>query len=262
MSSASLMPASAPTIAALAPLAAIVNISAYRFVALDDLPGLAERLRARCAELELKGTILVAPEGINLFLAGSRAAIDGFVRWIEADARFAGLAPKESFSDAPPFKRMRVRVKREIITMKRPVDPTRERAPAVAAATLRRWLDAGCDDAGRPVVLMDTRNAFEIAAGTFDGAIDYGVDRFSQFPPLAAADAQRLADSTVVTFCTGGIRCEKAVLAMREDGYDNVFQLDGGILKYLELEGGAHWHGRCFVFDERESLDAELAPAH
>ncbi|WP_028312580.1 sulfurtransferase [Derxia gummosa] len=239
----------------------IVNISAYRFVALDDLPGLAEGLRKRCAELELKGTILIAPEGINLFLAGARAAIDAFVSWIEADPRFTGLAPKESFSADVPFKRMRVRIKREIITMKRPVDPTRERAPAVAPATLRRWLDAGHDDAGRPVVLMDTRNAFEVDAGSFDGAIDYRIDRFSQFPAVAAADAAWLAGSTVVTFCTGGIRCEKAVLAMREDGYDHVWQLDGGILKYLELEGGAHWHGRCFVFDERESLDDALAPA-
>ncbi|WP_085316333.1 sulfurtransferase [Derxia lacustris] len=237
----------------------IVNISAYRFVALDDLPAIASSVQARCTELGLKGTVLIAPEGINLFLAGDRAAIDGFVSWIEADARFAELAPKESFSSAVPFKRLRVRIKREIITMKRPVDPTRGRAPAIAPATLRRWLDAGHDDVGRPVVLMDTRNAFEVDAGSFDGAIDYRVERFSQFPSAAAADAARLAGSTVVTFCTGGIRCEKAVLAMREDGYDHVWQLDGGILKYLELEGGAHWHGRCFVFDERSSLDAELA---
>ena len=240
----------------------VVNISCYKFITLDDREALKADLGARCLELGLKGTILLAPEGINVFLAGSRQAIDAIVAHLRADPRFADLVPKESLSAEPPFKRMRVRLKKEIITMKHPlIRPGSGRAPSVAAATLRQWLDRGCDDEGRPVVMLDTRNDYEVAAGTFDNAVDYGIGIFSEFPPQIARHRGDFAGKTVVSFCTGGIRCEKAAIHMKQIGIERVYQLEGGILKYFEEVGGAHYHGDCFVFDEREALSADLQPA-
>lgn len=242
--------------------AGILNISAYKFVEIDDIDALRAELQTRCDAHGLKGTILIAPEGINLFLAGPREHVTAIVDFLRADPRFADLAPKESISTAQPFRRMRVKKKREIITMNRPtIRPIEGRAPAVPAQTLRRWLDQGHDDEGRPVVTLDTRNAFEVDEGAFDGCIDYRIAKFSEFPAVVSANAAGLAGKTVVTFCTGGIRCEKAAIYMREAGIDNVFQLEGGILKYFEEVGGAHWRGNCFVFDERTALDPDLAPA-
>jgi UPF0176 protein len=240
----------------------VVNISCYKFVTLVEREALRADLAARCLELGLKGTILLAPEGINVFLAGARAAIDAIVAHLRGDPRFADLAPKESVSAAPPFRRMRVRLKKEIITMKMPlVRPEAGRAPAVAAATLKQWLDRGCDDEGRPLVMLDTRNDYEIAAGTFDGAVDYDLGVFSDFPPRLADHRGDYAGKTVVSFCTGGIRCEKAAIHMQAVGIERVYQLEGGILKYFEEVGGAHYHGDCFVFDEREAVGADLQPA-
>ena len=240
----------------------IINISCYKFVTLTDREALKSDLAARCLELNLKGTILLAPEGINVFLAGSRAAIDAIVAHLRADPRFADLAPKESLSAEPPFKRMRVRLKKEIITMKHPlIRPEAGRAPSVAAATLKQWLDRGVDDEGRPVVMLDTRNDYEVAAGTFENAVDYDIDVFSEFPPRLAEHLGDFGGKTVVSFCTGGIRCEKAAIHMKEIGIERVYQLEGGILKYFEDVGGAHYHGDCFVFDEREAVSADLQPA-
>lgn len=240
----------------------ILNISAYRFVSLDDLPALRERVLAQCHALALKGTILLAPEGINLFLAGPREAIDTFMTWLREDSRFAGLQAKESFSEDVPFKRMRVRLKKEIITLRQPtIRPEGGRAPAVDAITLKRWLDQGHDDDGREVVLLDTRNAYETDAGMFPQAIDYRIASFTELPAALAADQARYADKTVVSYCTGGIRCEKAVLHMQDVGMERVYQLEGGILKYFEEVGGAHWHGECFVFDERGAVDKQLTPS-
>jgi UPF0176 protein len=211
-------------------------------------------------ELELKGTVLIASEGINLFLAGSAADVRTFLNVLRTDSRFSDLQAKESWSQVQPFKKMRVRVKSEIIRMNRPaIAPAQGRAPAVSAATLKRWLDQGHDDVGKPVVLLDTRNAFEVDHGTFTGAIDWRIEKFTEFPQAFARHRDQLKDKTVVSFCTGGIRCEKAALLMRETGLDPVYQLEGGILKYFEDAGGAHFSGNCFVFDERRTLDAELS---
>jgi UPF0176 protein len=239
----------------------IVNISAYKFISLDELPVLRERLLARCEALALKGTILLAPEGINLFLAGSRDQIDGFVASLQDDPRFADIAPKESRSDKVPFGRMRVRIKREIITMQSPtIRPEGSRAPAVDALTLQRWLDQGHDDAGREVVLLDTRNDYETDLGKFAQALTYGIASFTAFPEAIAADCARYEGKTLVSYCTGGIRCEKAVLHMQDLGMQHVYQLDGGILKYLEQTDGTHWQGDCFVFDGRGAVDSDLLP--
>lgn len=240
----------------------IVNIAAYRFVSLDDTAALRQPLLDTCRALGLKGTILLAPEGINLFLAGARGAIDAFLAHLFADARFAGMPVKESLSDRQPFTRMLVKLKKEIITMRHPmIRPEAHRAPSVAPATLKRWLDQGHDDEGRPVVMLDTRNAFEVDVGTFEGALDYRLSKFSEFPDVIAQHRHEFDGKTVVSFCTGGIRCEKAGLHMAEVGIERTYQLDGGILKYFEEVGGAHYRGDCFVFDYRTALTPALTPA-
>ena len=213
----------------------IVNISAYKFVTLDDIADLRPRFQQRCLDLELKGTILLAPEGINMFLAGSRMAIDEYLDWMHQDARLADIVPKESLSERQPFRRMLVRLKKEIITMKNPaIKPELGRAPAVTAHDLKRWLDQGHDDEGKPVVMVDTRNAFEVDVGSFENTLDYRIDKFSEFPEVIAQHKDELNDKTIVTFCTGGIRCEKAAIYMRNIGYHRVYQLDGGILNTLK----------------------------
>ncbi|MHC1480754.1 sulfurtransferase [Frateuria aurantia] len=239
----------------------VVNISAYKFIALDALEQRQAELRARCEGLQLKGTILLAPEGINIFLAGTREAIDSMVEWLRSDPRLADLDPKESLSESAPFGRLRVRLKKEIITMRHPqIRPEGGRAPSVSPETLHRWLQQGFDDEGRQVVMLDTRNDYEIACGKFEGAVDYGLRSFTDFPAAIAADRGRYVDRTIVSYCTGGIRCEKAALHMQELGMEHVYQLEGGILRYLEYTDAGGWDGHCFVFDERGSLDAQLNP--
>ena len=241
----------------------MLNISAYKFVPLPDAAALRELLLGRALALQLKGTVLLAEEGINLFLAGPAEAVREFVAQLRTDARFADMAPKESWSQEQPFRKMLVKVKHEIIRMNHPaIRPAAGRAPAVAPATVKRWLDQGHDDAGRPVVTLDTRNDFEVDAGTFEGAIDWRITKFTEFPDAFRAHKAALQDKTVVSFCTGGIRCEKAAILMREEGLEHVYQLEGGILKYFEETDGKHYAGSCFVFDERRALGPDLATAH
>ncbi|MDQ1077184.1 MULTISPECIES: sulfurtransferase [Microbacterium] len=241
-------------------MASVLNVSAYLFTRIDDPAALRVTLRERALAAGLRGTILLAEEGINLFLAGPADAVRGFVDELRVDPRFAALETKHSWSDAVPFGKLLVKVKREIIRMDRPeVRPQDGRAPAVSPDTLRRWLDRGTDDEGREVVLVDTRNAFEVDYGTFAGAKDWRIERFTQFPDAASSHRDELAGKTVVSFCTGGIRCEKAALYLRDEGVD-AYQLDGGILGWFAAQGDAHWQGDCFVFDGREALDAGLAP--
>jgi len=240
----------------------IVNIAAYRFVSLDGLAELRERILAEAGATQLRGTVLLASEGINLFLAGTAVNIRSFLDWLQQDVRFAALEVKYSESATVPFRKLLVKIKREIIRMDHPsVIPESGRAPAVDAVTLQRWLQNGHDDAGIPVVMVDTRNAFEVDAGTFEGALDFRIEKFTQFPGAILENRPALQGKTVVTFCTGGIRCEKAALYMADAGIQNVYQLDGGILKYFEEVGGGGFRGNCFVFDERVTLDAALAAA-
>jgi UPF0176 protein len=237
----------------------VLNISTYKFVPLPDAAALREVLLARAQALQLKGTILLAEEGINMFLAGPADDVRSFVTQLQQDTRFADIAPKESWSDTQPFKKMLVKVKGEIIRMNHPtIKPADGRAPAVAPATVKRWLDQGHDDNGRPVVTLDTRNDFEVDEGTFEGAIDWRITKFTEFPDAFRAHLDELKDKTVVSFCTGGIRCEKAAILMREEGLEHVYQLEGGILKYFEETDGSHYQGGCFVFDERRALSADL----
>ena len=238
----------------------VLNISSYKFVNLPDATALRETLLARAQALQLKGTILLAEEGINLFLAGPAEDVRAFVSQMQQDSRFADIAPKESWSDTQPFKKMLVKVKGEIIRMNHPtIKPADGRAPSVAPATVKRWLDQGHDDTGRPVVTLDTRNDFEVDAGTFNGAIDWRITKFTEFPQALLDHKAELQDKTVVSFCTGGIRCEKAAILMREVGLEHVYQIEGGILKYFEETDGSHYTGSCFVFDERRAVAADLS---
>ena len=243
------------------PAVTFVNIAAYKFITLDNTEAMRPLYQEQCLALALKGTILLTPEGINMFLSGTREHIDAFLGWVRGDARLADLEWKESLSNEQSHKRMLVKLKKEIITMRMPlIKPELGRAPSVDAHTLKRWLDAGVDDAGKPVVMMETRNAFEVDVGTFNNTLDYRIDKFTEFPAVAAAHKAELEGKTVVTFCTGGIRCEKAAIHMKEIGYDSVYQLDGGILKYFEEVGGEHYTGDCFVFDYRTALNPKLEP--
>jgi UPF0176 protein len=240
----------------------ILNISAYKFVSLDGTARWRESIHSHAQAQSLKGTVLLADEGINLFVAGAEEKLRGFLAWLTSHAVFADLPVKESWSDGVPFGRLRVKVKPEIIRMNHPtIRPQTARAPAVDARTLARWLDAGIDDTGREVVLLDTRNAFEVDRGRFRGAHDWRLRKFSEFAQALPVHRAEFEGKTVVSYCTGGIRCEKAALLMAEAGMPNVLQLDGGILKYLEETGGEHFEGDCFVFDEREALNGALAPA-
>ncbi len=236
----------------------VLNIAAYRFVTLQNIEELRGRLLAAAEAQELKGTILLADEGINLFLAGSHAGIEAFIAMLDADPRLAHLTLKRSESATQPFRKMLVKIKREIIRMDQPqVQPARTPAPAITPQQLKTWLDQGHDDAGREVVLLDTRNTFEFDHGTFDGAIHPDIAKFSEYPDRLPPP-QAFSGKTIVTFCTGGIRCEKAAPWMLQAGYDHVLQLQGGILQYFEDCGSAHFHGDCFVFDERRALDGDL----
>jgi UPF0176 protein len=240
-------------------LPAILNVAAYRFVPLDNLAARQANLRERANALGVRGTILLAEEGINLYLAAEPAPLRAFMAWLGEDPCFADLDCKWSPSETTPFRRMKVKIKRELIRMNHPhIRPVEGRAPAVDGPTLKRWLDAGVDDQGRPVVTLDTRNGFEVDAGAFDGAVSFGVEKFSDFPAVAEQHRGDFEGKTIVTYCTGGIRCEKAALHLQEKGWEHVYQLDGGILRYFELTGGAHYHGGCFVFDERRAVGADL----
>ncbi len=237
-------------------MSAVLNLSAYRFTpfAAGDLVPLRDRLRMLTRKLELRGTILLSTEGINLFVAGPRAATDVLLAELRALPGLADLTPKESPSDERPFNRMLVKIKKEIIAFGvEGIDPARDPAPRLAPETLKQWLDEG-----RPVTLLDTRNDYEIRLGTFKGALVPGIDHFRDFPDAVRRLPQSLKQSPVVTFCTGGIRCEKAAPFLRREGFDEVYQLDGGILKYFELCGGEHYTGDCFVFDRRVGVDSSL----
>ena len=237
----------------------ILNIAAYLFVSLNELPQLRTKILDECHERELKGTILLTGEGINMFLAGQPEKLRGFLDWLRTDPRFAPLEAKESWSDEQPFKKMLIKLKNEIIRMNHPsIQPEKGRAHFISPKKLQEWLDRGTDDLGRPVVMVDTRNAFEVEYGTFENALHFHIEKFTEFPAAISAHKDELADKTLVSFCTGGIRCEKSGLYMREIGMEHSYQLEGGILKYFEEVGAAHYQGSCFVFDEREALEPSL----
>ena len=233
---------------------AITNIAAYRFAALDGLKEMRVRLVEQCRAWDLKGTILLSTEGVNLFVAGGAAEIDLLLAELRAVPGLEELTPKTSVSDHQPFNRMLVRIKKEIIAFGgEGIEPQKRTSRKIAAQTLKQWLDEG-----RPVTLLDTRNDYEVKLGTFRGAKVLGLDHFREFPAAVQQLPAEMKQEAIVMFCTGGIRCEKAGPFMEREGFLDVFQLDGGILKYFEEVGGAHYDGECFVFDQRVGVDPAL----
>ena len=229
----------------------IINIASYKFIALTHLAGLRELLLNHCEVLGCKGTILLSSEGINLNLAGLPESISAIKEFLAADERFADLTYRESYSSQQPYNFMKVKIKKEIITLGLPdVKPTEQRAPAITPGQLKNWLDNQQD-----FTLLDTRNDYEVRFGTFNNAIHCNISDFGEFPEQAATLPK---DKPVVMFCTGGIRCEKAALHLLNAGFPQVLQLEGGILNYFAEVGGAHYHGECFVFDQRIAVDANL----
>ena len=232
----------------------ILNIATYRFVSIADTAALKAEWLPKAQALGLKGTILLAPEGINMFLAGAETTVRAFLAMVHDDPRFANLDIKQSWSEEVPFKRIKIKLKPEIVTFRQPgIDPVNAPAPFMGADELKRRLDAGED-----IVLLDTRNDFEFETGTFNNALYWGNRNFTEFADAARGHSAELANKTVVSFCTGGIRCEKAAPFLQSIGAKNVFQLQGGILRYFAEVGRHHFTGDCFVFDERGGVDSSL----
>jgi UPF0176 protein len=227
----------------------------YQFAALPDFRQLREPLRAICAELRLKGSVLLAHEGINGTLAGSDEAITALVEELRQGALFGGrldnLELKFSQSATMPFQRLKIRLKKEIVTLgDTSADPTRQVGIYVEPADWNALI------ATPDTLVIDTRNAFEVAMGTFAGALDPGIRSFGQFREFAARHLDPAKHRKVAMFCTGGIRCEKASAYLLSRGFAEVYHLKGGILKYLEgvPEAESRWRGECFVFDDRVAL--------
>lgn len=227
----------------------------YRFAPFDTPAALCEPLLALCRAQEVKGTLLLAREGINGTIAGSRAGVAAAIDHIRALPGCAELDVKYSTAAAMPFQRMKVRLKKEIVTMKVPgIDPAREVGAYVAPAD---W-NAVIDDPD--TVVIDTRNDFEVDYGSFDGAVNPQTKSFGDFPGWWRDHAAEFAGKRIAMFCTGGIRCEKSTAFLKSEGVADVLHLKGGILAYLEQvpEAQSRWHGSCFVFDERVSVGHAL----
>jgi len=219
----------------------INNIAGYKFIALSELPELRAMLLEKCQDLAIKGTILLSPEGINMNLAGPTDNITLFKALLQSDDRFFDITFHESKSALQSFEFLKVKIKKEIITLRSPdIHPEIKRAPSITAQELKQWLDEG-----RDITLLDARNNYEVHFGTFKGAVNPEIDSFGAFPKAASTVNP---NKPIVTFCTGGIRCEKAALHLLQEGFQQVFQLDKGILGYFKEIGSAHYDGECFVF--------------
>ncbi|MBI1246512.1 sulfurtransferase [bacterium] len=232
----------------------VLNISSYLFAPLSDLKTLRDSLRRLCRRLDLRGTILLSTEGINLFVAGPGESIQKLLDALRKVPGLEKLEAKESFTSYQPFRRMLVKIKKEIIAFGVDgIEPATRTAPKLPPQQLKQWLDEG-----KPLMLYDVRNDYEVKVGTFANAVPAGIDTFRDFPQAVDSLPEDSKATPVVMFCTGGIRCEKAGPYMQKAGFQEVYQLEGGILKYFELVGGDHYEGDCFVFDQRVAVDPRL----
>jgi UPF0176 protein len=239
----------------LAAMTDIVIATFYHFTRFEDLASLREHLLPQLLAHDLKGTVLLAPEGVNGTLAGSRGGIDAALEVLRALPNSMQLEHKESHAESMPFYRLKVRLKKEIVTMKVPgVDPLASVGTHVAP---KDWNELIADP---QTIVIDARNDFEVEIGTFEGAINPGTASFSDLPQWLEEHRAELENKKIAMFCTGGIRCEKATSYLKERGIKDVFHLKGGILKYLENipEGQSRWRGECFVFDYRVSVKHDL----
>jgi len=231
-----------------------LNIAGYKFITIPDRNNLRQPFKHKCDSLELKGTILLSHEGINIFVAGLESNIITFRNWVIEDERFNDISFKESTSDSQPFNRMNVRLKNEIISVGLPnFDRIDSEDGRIFPNELHQRLSNNED-----IVLLDTRNTYETRLGSFHNSIELGIKTFRAFPEAVANMDDSFKNKQIVMFCTGGVRCEKASVIMRDAGFTNIRQLEGGILGYFQEVGGDHWDGECFVFDKRVALKPDL----
>jgi UPF0176 protein len=233
----------------------VVVAALYRFAKFPDFESFREPLRQTMLDGQVRGTLLLAAEGINGTIAGSREGIDNVIEWLNRDQRFAGLETKESYVDKNPFYRTKVKLKKEIVTMGvEDIDPNDIVGTYVDP---QDWNDLISDP---DVLLLDTRNKYEVEIGTFDEAVNPETESFREFPDYVEKNLDQAKHKKVAMFCTGGIRCEKSTAYLKKQGFEEVYHLKGGILKYLEEvpEEQSKWQGECFVFDNRVTVNHKL----
>ena len=232
----------------------ISNITGYKFIPITDRKSLQGKIQKHSNKLGLKGTVLISEKGLNFSIAGEHKAIQDFIKFLRSDKRFSEIDIKTTYNDYQPFRKMLVRIKKEIISMGiDEIDPFTFTGEKITPKELQDKLNNNED-----IVLLDTRNEYEVRLGTFEDAVDLNLDSFRDFPTKIMSLDQKMKNKEIVMFCTGGVRCEKASALMLKNGFKNVKQIDGGVIKYFEDTGGSYWNGDCFVFDDRVALDKNL----
>jgi UPF0176 protein len=232
----------------------VLNIAGYKFEPLNDVEVLVPEFQSICDDLDLKGSVYLSPNGINFSLAGSEEAVQQYLYFIEQDKRFLDISLKKTYSETQPFRRMKVRQKKEIISLGRDdINPRELTGDYVTPQELYAMYENNED-----VIVLDTRNDYETRVGLFENAVDLQLDTFRDFPDAIEQLPEEYKDKQIVMYCTGGIRCEKASAIMLKAGFSDVKQLEGGVLDYFKETGGKYWNGDCFVFDERVALDTDL----
>ena len=232
----------------------VLNIAGYKFEPLNDVEVLVPEFKSVCDDLDLKGSVYLSPNGINFSLAGSEEAVQQYLYFMEKDKRFLDIPLKKTYSETQPFRRMKVRQKKEIISLGRDdINPRELTGDYVTPQELYAMYENNED-----VVVLDTRNEYETRVGLFENAVDLQLDTFRDFPDAIEQLPEEYKDKQIVMYCTGGIRCEKASAIMLKAGFSDVKQLEGGVLDYFKETGGKYWNGDCFVFDERVALDTDL----
>ena len=231
-----------------------LNVAGYKFEPLENLDSLIPEFQNKCDELGLKGSVYLSPNGINFSIAGTEEDMDTYIKFMEEDSRFRDIPLKKTFSETQPFRRMKVRLKKEIISLGRDdINPSELTGDYISPRELFEMYETKED-----VIVLDTRNEYETRVGLFENAVDLQLDTFRDFPSAIETLPEEYKDKQIVMYCTGGIRCEKASAVMMKAGFSDVKQLEGGVLDYFKETGGAYWNGDCFVFDERVALDKEL----
>ena len=231
-----------------------LNVAGYKFEPLENLDSLIPEFQNKCDELGLKGSVYLSPNGINFSIAGTEENVDTYIKFMEEDSRFRDIPLKKTFSETQPFRRMKVRLKKEIISLGRDdINPRELTGDYISPRELFEMYETKED-----VIVLDTRNEYETRVGLFENAVDLQLDTFRDFPSAIETLPEEYKDKQIVMYCTGGIRCEKASAVMMKAGFSDVKQLEGGVLDYFKETGGAYWNGDCFVFDERVALDKEL----
>ena len=231
-----------------------LNVAGYKFEPLENLDSLIPEFQNKCDQLGLKGSVYLSPNGINFSIAGTKENIDTYIEFMEEDSRFRDIPLKKTFSETQPFRRMKVRLKKEIISLGRDdINPRELTGDYISPRELFEMYETKED-----VIVLDTRNEYETRVGLFENAVDLQLDTFRDFPSAIETLPEEYKDKQIVMYCTGGIRCEKASAVMMKAGFSDVKQLEGGVLDYFKETGGAYWNGDCFVFDERVALDKEL----